>query len=38
MVVFSNERVFINVSEKDIFKKIAIVELAPMNAVLCKFA
>ena len=38
MVVFSNEHVFINVSEKEIFKKIAIVELAPMNAVLCKFA
>ena len=38
MVVFSNEHFFINVSEKDIFKKIAIVELAPMNAVLCKFA
>lgn len=35
MVVFSDGRI---VSEKDIFKKIAIVELAPMNAVLCKFA
>lgn len=35
MVEFSDGRI---VSEKDIFKKIAIVELAPMNAVLCKFA